>query len=113
MSVNWNYIVKYCPTCKEKTKSVFNKLNGKYLCGKCSNVFEIEWKTKEPKLFEYDSKNKIVDVFVRQDPYCPFPFHEEDWYHQGFFLEEFIIRLNCFFQNNNLDYRVREYESIH
>ena len=49
-----------------------------------------EWKTKNPKLFEYDSKNKIVDIFVKQDPDCPFPFHKDDWYHQGFYKEEFI-----------------------
>lgn len=62
-----------------------------------------EWKTKNPFLFEYDSKNKVVDVFVRQDPRCPFPFHEEDWWHQGFYLEDFVLRVKEFFKRNNLD----------
>jgi len=45
---------------------------------------------ENPKLFEYDSKNKIIDVFVREDPECPYPFHWEDWYHQGFDLVHFM-----------------------
>ena len=65
-----------------------------------------EWKTKNPKLFEYDSKNDIVDVFVKEDPRCPFPFHEEDWWHRGFYLWNFIDILNMFFKRNNLQYKV-------
>ena len=67
-----------------------------------------EWKTKKPKLFEYDSNNRngVVDIFVRQDPGCPFPFHEEDWYHQGFYLESFVLFLNDFFKRYKLNYRV-------
>lgn len=65
-----------------------------------------EWKTKKPKLFEYDSKNNIVDIFVKQDPQCPFPFHEDDWWHQGFYLEEFIIYLESFLRNNHINYQV-------
>jgi len=71
-----------------------------------------EWKTKNPKLFEYDSKNNIVDIFVKQDPQCPFPFHEEDWWHQGFYLEEFRLYLNLFFKKYGLPYRVSYYEEI-
>ena len=67
-----------------------------------------EWKTKNPKLFEFDSNNGngIVDVFVREDPACPFPFHKEDWYHQGWYLEHFVLFLNDFFKRYKLDYRV-------
>ena len=71
-----------------------------------------EWKTKNPKLFEYDSNNNIVDVFVRKDPDCPFPFHEEDWWHQGFYFEEFRLYLNLFFERYDLPYRVTYYEEI-
>ncbi len=67
-----------------------------------------EWKTKDPKLFEYDSKNGIVDIFVKEDPICPFPFHEGDWYHQGFYLTSFIRYLKDFFRRNNIDYKVIE-----
>ncbi len=67
-----------------------------------------EWKTKKPKLFEYDSKNDIVDVFVYKDPDCPFPFHEEDWWHQGFYLDNFMIILDVFIQKNNLPYHLIE-----
>ena len=62
-----------------------------------------EWKTKNPLLFEYDSKNDIVDIFVRQDPQCPFPFHEGDWWHQGWFLEHFILIVKEFFRRNYLN----------
>ncbi|KKL60142.1 hypothetical protein LCGC14_2208240 [marine sediment metagenome] len=62
-----------------------------------------EWKTKNPKFLEYDSKNKIVDVFVKQDPQCPFPFHEEDWWHQGWSLEYFILIVKEFFRRNYLN----------
>ena len=65
-----------------------------------------EWKTKKPKLFEFDSKNGIVDIFVKQDPDCPFPFHEEDWYHQGFYLHYFMIYLKLFLERHNLPYKV-------
>ena len=61
---------------------------------------------EKPKLFEYDKNNDIVDVFVRRDPYCPFPFHKDDWYHQGFYLREFIIYLNDFFEKYDLPYEV-------
>ena len=61
------------------------------------SIDKSEWVIKNPKLFEYDSKNKAVDVFVRQDPQCPFPFHKDDWYHQGFYLNEFVLYLNDFF----------------
>ncbi len=67
-----------------------------------------EWKTKKPKILEYDSKNNIVDLFVREDPDCPFPFHEEDWYHQGFYLENFIIYLKSFFKRTKLQYEIRK-----
>lgn len=69
-----------------------------------------EWKTKNPNLFEYDSKNSAVDVFVRQDERCPFPFHEEDWYHQGFFLDDFMTILDIFIQKNNLPYHLMKNE---
>ena len=65
-----------------------------------------EWKTEKPKILEYDSKNNIIDFFVREDPDCPFPFHEEDWYHQGFYLENFIIYLKSFFKRAKLPYEV-------
>lgn len=65
---------------------------------------------KNPKLFEYDPEHKIVDVFVKHDPECPFPFHENDWWHQGFYLSEFIIYLNDFFERYNLSYKVKEME---
>lgn len=61
---------------------------------------------ENPKLFEYDKKNGIVDVFVRKDPDCPFPFHLDDWYHQGFYLREFIIYLNDFFERYDLPHEV-------
>ena len=76
----------------------FNKINDK--------IDKSEWKTKNPRPFEYDPINNIVDIFVRQDPRCPFPFHEEDWWHQGFYLSNFLIYLNIFFKRYNLDYKV-------
>lgn len=65
-----------------------------------------EWKTENPKLFEYDSKNKIVDIFVKADLTCPFPFHKDDWYHQGFHLTSFLIYVNDLFERNDLDYEI-------
>lgn len=71
-------------------------------------INETKWKTKNPKLFEYDSINKVVDLFVREDLECPFPFHEEDWYHQGYYLKSFIIYLNVFFERFKLPYKVNQ-----
>jgi len=68
------------------------------------SIDKSEWVTKNPKLFEYDSKNKAVDVFVRKDPRCPFPFHKDDWYHQGFYLDDFALRIKQFFHKNDLGY---------
>ena len=67
-----------------------------------------KWITEKPKLFEYESINKAVDVFVREDPQCPFPFHEEDWYHQGYYLKSFIIYLNDFFERFKLPFKVNQ-----
>lgn len=69
-------------------------------------IDKTEWKTKNPLFFEYDSKNKAVDIFIREDKRCPFPFHKEDWYHQGHYLKDFIIMLNQFFKKHNLSYKV-------
>ena len=63
---------------------------------------------KSVKLFEYDKENKIVDIHIRKDPDCPYPFHLEDWYHQGFYLTEFIIYLKDFFQRNDLSYKISD-----
>lgn len=63
-----------------------------------------DWKTEKPKMFEYDSKNNIVDIFVREDLKCPFPFHEEDWYHQGLYLESFVIYIRDLFDRHDLPY---------
>ena len=71
-----------------------------------------EWKTVNPRLFEYDSKNEIVDIFVRNDLTCPFPFHRYDWYHQGFYIKGFIMFLNDFFERYNLPYTVMKNEEI-
>ncbi len=71
-----------------------------------------EWKTKNPKFFEYDSKNDMVDIFVRADLTCPFPFHKDDWWHQGLYLNSFIIYLNDLFERNNLPYTVMENKEI-
>ncbi|MHA1408777.1 MAG: hypothetical protein ACTSQY_00415 [Candidatus Odinarchaeia archaeon] len=62
----------------------------------------------KPRLFEYDDKNKIVDVFIRRDPDCPFPFHDDDWYHQGFYLDEFISYLEHFFEENDIPYILKK-----
>lgn len=87
----------------EEIKKIFyDRLDN--LIGK--KIDKSEWKTKKPKLFEYDSKNGVVDIFVRQDPGCPFPFHKDDWYHQGFYLKSFITYLRDFFRRNNIDYKV-------
>lgn len=65
-----------------------------------------------PKLFEYDHINKIVDVFVKEDKNCPYPFITsssdlgDKAYHQGFRLEEFVIFLNDFFKRAELPYKV-------
>jgi hypothetical protein len=71
----------------------------------------------KPKLFEFDPKNDIVDVFVYKDYHCPYPFtvtntrsENDKWFHQGFFLKNFIIYLNDFFERNNLKYKVIENE---
>ena len=61
---------------------------------------------KNPKLFEYDPENKIVDIFIKKDPTCPYPFHEEDWYHQGFYLNEFILFVNDFFRRYGLLFEI-------
>lgn len=78
------------------------------------SINKSEWKTKNPKLFEYDSNNGngIVDIFIKQDQACPFPFHEEDWWHQGFYLENFITYLRDFFKRYNLPYTVMENKEI-
>ena len=81
-------------------------------CGGMITYNNEDWKTKDPKMFEYDSNNNIVDVFVRKDPDCPFPFHEEDWWHQGLYFEEFRLYLNLFFERYDLPYRVTYYEEI-
>lgn len=65
---------------------------------------------KNPKPIEYDDTGGIVDIFVRRDPECPYPFHEDDWYHQGFYLKEFVRMLNRFFERNKLNYRVVDYK---
>lgn len=69
----------------------------------------------KPSLFEYDPKNDIIDVFVYLDQGCPYPFtitnthkREDIWYHQGFYLEEFMILLDIFLQKNNLPYELIE-----
>lgn len=59
---------------------------------------------KNPGFFEYDRDNNIVDIFVRKDPECPFPFHKDDWYHQGLYFDEFVTRVKLFFKQNDLDY---------
>ena len=67
---------------------------------------------KNPKLFEYDKENDIVDIFVRKDPDCPFPFYssEEKWFHQGFYLNEFILFTNDLFKRYDLPYKILNYE---
>ena len=75
-------------------------------------IDKTEWKTKNPKIFEYDSKNNIVDIFVKEDPDCPFPFHKDDWWHQGFYFENFIIYINSFFKRVKLPYTVMKNQEI-
>ena len=58
---------------------------------------------KKPRLFEFDTENKIVDIFVRKDPKCPYPFHKDDWYHQGFYLDEFLTFLKLFLHNIGIE----------
>lgn len=63
-----------------------------------------------PRLLEYDPKNKIIDVFVYRDPGCPYPYTttntDDPWHHQGFYLKNFLIYLEQFFEENNLPYEV-------
>lgn len=61
-----------------------------------------------PKLFEYDETEGIVDIFVKQDPKCPYPFTNGKLYHQGFPLKQFLIYLNDFFERSGLEYKVME-----
>lgn len=67
-----------------------------------------EWKTENPKMFEYDKIYDIVDIFVREDIRCPFPFHKEDWFHQGLYLNQFILFVNDLFERNSLPYKIRK-----
>lgn len=57
-------------------------------------------------MFEYDETEDIVDIFVKKDPICPYPFTNKEWYHQGFYLLNFLTYLNDFFERNNLPYKV-------
>jgi len=84
-------------------------------CGKesCNGVdcFYFEYMPvpyKEPGVLEFDEKNQVIDLFVREDKDCPFPFHENDWYHQGFTIREFIIILREFFEKHKLPFVVEE-----
>ena len=68
-----------------------------------------------PQLFEFDSKNKIVDVFVYRDPDCPYPYtitntrnDSNIWTHQGFYLNEFMMILDVFLRKNNLPFEIIE-----
>ena len=69
---------------------------------------------RKPKLFEYDGENKIVDIFVRNDPDCPIAFSvtntDDIWYRQGFYLTEFIEYLRQFFHLNGLPYKIDDDE---
>ena len=67
---------------------------------------ELQIHGDNPKLFEFDSKNKVIDVFVRPDPECPFPFTNGDWFHQGFDIEEFVEFLKGLCRNNDLGHRI-------
>ena len=67
----------------------------------------------KPSLFEYDAKNDIVDVFVYRDPRCPYPYtitntrkDEDIWTHQGFFMDDFIRKLDVFFKKNDIPYHI-------
>ena len=69
----------------------------------------------KPSLFEFDPKNNIVDVFVYKYTRCPYPFtitntrDENDiWFHQGFFIDDFIRELNVFLRKNDLPYHIVE-----
>lgn len=71
----------------------------------------------EPKLFEYDEGNKIVDVFTYKDPRCPYPYsitntrNDSDiWTHQGFYVTDFIERLKGFLSENNLPFTIQKKE---
>jgi len=92
-----------CQKCGIEFKSLVNDKWCKYCY---DNIDKSEWKVDNPKVFEYDSKNDIVDVFIREDPRCPFPFHWGDWYHQGFYLWNFIDIMKFFFEKNNLPYEI-------
>jgi len=61
----------------------------------------------KPKLFEYDDSEGIVDIFIKEDPQCPYPFSNGEWYHQGFYMNEFIIYLNDFFSRYKLPYNIK------
>ena len=67
----------------------------------------------KPKLFEYDETEDIVDVFVYRDYRCPYPYtitntrnNSDIWVHQGFYLKNFIIYLNDFFERNKLPFEI-------
>lgn len=62
---------------------------------------------ENPRVLEYDETEGIVDVFIQDDPGCPYPFEQDGKYHQGFYLEDFIKMLNRFFERNGLPYEVR------
>ena len=69
----------------------------------------------KPNLFEYDPKNDIVDVFVYRDPRCPYPYtitntrkDEEIWTHQGFFIDDFIKKIDLFLRKNDIPYYIVE-----
>jgi hypothetical protein len=63
---------------------------------------------KNPKLLEYDETERIVDIFVKKDSHCPYPFTNGEWWHQGFYLQNFILYLNLFFEENKLPYKVKK-----
>lgn len=63
---------------------------------------------KNPKLFEYDDTEDIVDVFIKEDKKCPYPFTNKEWYHQGFYLKNFILYLNDFFERYDLPYKINQ-----
>lgn len=63
---------------------------------------------RKKNAFEYDAENEILDIHVREDPDCPYPFHEDDWYHQGFYFNEFIEYVNAALKRANVSRRVVE-----
>lgn len=65
----------------------------------------------KPKVLEYDETEGIVDVFVQEDPDCPYPFQQDGKYHQGFYLSEFINMINRFFERNELPYKVSAFKT--